>query len=106
MIVGRDEGRLTAHGEPHVVRREIGIDLLAQRIERRQASSDSGRVTRGVSDTRATLISNEKFVSAGSVVPVIGAAERWCGVAASGMWPSPASRPEVGSSPTHPAPGM
>ena len=27
------------------------------------------------------------------------------GVQASGMWPSPASRPEVGSSPTQPAPG-
>ena len=71
-----------------------------------QASSENGRVTRGVSETRATLISNENFVSAGSTVPVIGAAERKCGVAASGIWPSPANRPEVGSSPIQPAPGM
>ena len=41
-----------------------------------QASSENGRVTRGVSETRATLISKKNLVSAGSTVPVIGAAER------------------------------
>ena len=61
--------------------------------------------TLGASDTRVTVISNEKFVSAGSTVPVIGAAERKCGVAASGMWPSAANSPEVASSPIQPAPG-
>ena len=35
----------------------------------------------------------------------MGAAPEGCGVQASGMWPSPASRPDVGSSPTQPAPG-
>ena len=35
----------------------------------------------------------------------VGAAAEGCGVQASGMWPSPASRPEVGSRPTQPAPG-
>ena len=36
---------------------------------------------------------------------VIGAAVAGCGVAAKGMCPSPAKSPEVGSSPTQPAPG-
>ena len=35
----------------------------------------------------------------------IGAAVDGCGVHASGMCPSPANRPDVGSSPIHPAPG-
>ena len=34
IIVDRDEGRLAAHCQTHVVRREIGVDLLAERIER------------------------------------------------------------------------
>ena len=44
-------------------------------------------------------------VPAGSTAPEIGAA--WVGLAAQarGIWPSPANRPEVGSSPTQPAPG-
>ncbi len=33
-IVDRDEGRLAAHGQAHVVRRHRRVDLLAQRIER------------------------------------------------------------------------
>ena len=45
------------------------------------------------------------MVSAGSVQPVIGADCAACGVADSGMWPSPAISPEVASSPTQPAPG-
>ena len=36
---------------------------------------------------------------------LIGAALTGCGVAASGMCPSPAKRPDVASRPTHPAPG-
>jgi hypothetical protein len=33
-IVDRDEGRLAAHGQPHVAGRQRGVDLLAQRVER------------------------------------------------------------------------
>jgi len=44
---------------------------------------------------------NKDFV----VGQVIGAALEGSGVQASGMWPSPANRPEVGSSPIQPAPG-
>ena len=43
--------------------------------------------------------------SHGSTRPEIGAADCGSGLAASGMWPSPASRPEVASSPIQPAPG-
>ena len=46
------------------------------------------------------------MVSANPVLPVIGAAEEGWGVAASGMWPSPANSPDVGSRPIQPAPGM
>ena len=35
IIVDRHEGRLAAHREAHVLRREIGVDRLAERIERR-----------------------------------------------------------------------
>ena len=34
-IVDRDEGRLAAHGEAHVLRDEIGVDLLAEPVEPR-----------------------------------------------------------------------
>jgi hypothetical protein len=37
--------------------------------------------------------------------PVTGAADPGSGEQASGMWPSPASSPEVGSRPIQPAPG-
>ena len=71
-----------------------------------QAESVYGRVTLGSSCTRVTVLEKSKLVSVGPVAPVIGAADDGCGVAASGMWPSPANSPEVGSSPIHPAPGM
>ena len=45
------------------------------------------------------------MTSHGSVAPEIGAAVAGCGVQTRGMWPSPASRPEVGSRPIQPAPG-
>ena len=64
-----------------------------------------GLVTRGVSRTRVTVISKPNSVSHFSTAPVIGAADCGSGVAASGMWPSPVSRPEVASRPTQPAPG-
>jgi len=47
----------------------------------------------------------QSWSSHGSVAPVIGADDAVCGVADSGMWPSPAKRPDVGSSPIQPAPG-
>jgi hypothetical protein len=34
-IVDGNEGRLAAHGQPHVVRFQIGIDLLAEPVETR-----------------------------------------------------------------------
>ena len=46
-----------------------------------------------------------KVVSHSSSAPEIGAADDGSGEQASGMWPSPASRPEVGSKPIQPAPG-
>ena len=55
---------------------------------------------------RVTTFENSSVVSQGSVAPVIGAADSGCGVADSGMWPSPANRPDVGSRPIQPAPGM
>jgi hypothetical protein len=48
---------------------------------------------------------NSKDTSQSSTAPVIGAALLGSGVAATGRCPSAVSRPEVGSSPTHPAPG-
>ena len=68
-------------------------------------SSEYGRVTRGSSRTRVTVLVNSKVTSARSVTPSIGAAELGSGVHARGMWPSPANRPEVGSRPSQPAPG-
>ncbi len=70
-----------------------------------QALSSKGLVTRGDSRMRVTRISKPNSVFAGSVTPVIGAAERKCGVAAKGMCPSPQNRPDVASMPTQPAPG-
>ncbi|TXT16196.1 MAG: hypothetical protein FD132_2946 [bacterium] len=54
---------------------------------------------------RVTVFSKLKLTSQGSVAPVTGAALTGSGVQARGMWPSPANRPEVGSSPIQPAPG-
>ncbi len=70
-------------------------------------------MTRGVSSRRRTRISNvnsspmwlEEGEPADEYEPEIGAAVAGIAVQASGMCPSPASRPLVGSSPTQPAPG-
>ncbi len=69
------------------------------------SASPYGFVTRARSTTRVTLISKSNSLSTFSTAPVIGAALLGFGVAASGMWPSAASSPEVGSSPIQPAPG-
>ena len=43
IVVDRDEGRLAAHGQAHVLRREIGIDLSRRAHRARaQASSENG----------------------------------------------------------------
>ena len=55
---------------------------------------------------RVTMLANSNSTSHGSVAPAIGAADAGRGVQASGMWPSPANSPEVGSRPIQPAPGM
>ena len=55
---------------------------------------------------RVTVLENSSTASHGSVLPVMGAALSGLGVAASGMWPSPANSPDVGSKPIQPAPGM
>ena len=64
-----------------------------------------GLVTRGSSWNRVTVLWNANSTSVGSVAPLIGEALLGCGVAASGMCPSPANNAEVGSSPIQPAPG-
>ena len=63
-------------------------------------------MTRGSSWIRVTTFEKSSVVSQGSVAPVMGADDDGCGVADSGMWPSPANSPEVASSPIQPAPGM
>ena len=70
-----------------------------------QAASETGRVTRGVSRSRVTVIEWSNFTSTGETLPLTGAAAAGSVVAATGRWPSPANMPEVGSRPTHPAPG-
>ena len=72
---------------------------------RAHCSGVYGNVTRGSSRTRCTTLENSKVTSARPVVPEIGAAVEGCGVHASGMCPSPANSPDVGSRPIHPAPG-
>ena len=54
-------------------------------------------MTRGASQTRVTDMLCSNVVSHSSIAPLTGAAEPGSGEHASGMWPSPASRPEVGS---------
>ena len=71
-----------------------------------QAASENGLVMRGASRTRVTDISKPNSTSAKPAMPEIGAAERKCGVAATGICPSPVSMPEVASKPIQPAPGI
>ncbi len=76
-------------------------------------SSVYGFVTRGVSPIRvtdmwnskpsSTLSSSSRWVNENE--PVTGAADCGSAVQASGMCPSAASSPEVGSRPIQPAPG-
>ena len=126
-VVDRDERRLAAHGQPHVAALQVGVDLVAQRL-------DLGPLLVGVrlGDARVFVDARDRHreaelvlavgvagavrgAVAGSAVttssssneknPVMAAAVDGSAEQASGMCPSPASRPDVGSSPTHPAPG-
>ncbi len=54
---------------------------------------------------RVTCMWCENATSLSSTAPLTGAALDGSGVQASGIWPSPAIRPEVGSRPIQPAPG-
>ena len=73
-IVDGDESRLAAHGQPYVASLQIGIDLLAERIETGPRTDQKGRVIRGASRMRRTLIS--PIHMAKPALPEIGAAER------------------------------
>ena len=75
IIVDRNEGRLAAHGQPHVVRGKIGVDLFAERIERgpRFVGKRRGHA-RLFGDPRHAHLDSEKPTSQGSTRPVIGAA--------------------------------
>ena len=64
-----------------------------------------GAVLRGRLGSRPTFMSNSNSTSHFSSAPLMGAADCGDGEQASGMCPSPAMSPEVGSSPTQPAPG-
>src|SRR6188474_2544484 len=55
---------------------------------------------------RVTLFEKVNSVSQISVAPTTGAALAKSGVQASGICPSPANNPDVGSRPIQPAPGM
>ena len=59
-VVDRDEGRLAAHGQAHVLRCEIGIDLFAEPVEPRPGLVGERLVMRGASASRVTLISKPK----------------------------------------------
>ena len=74
---------------------------------RAHCSSVYGSVTRGSSWMRVTVLENSKVdLARVGRAGRSGARRAGRGVRASGMWPSPANRPDVGSSPIQPAPGM
>jgi hypothetical protein len=75
-IVDGDEGRLAAHGEPHRPSMRSASTCSPRRSRRAQDSSENGRVIRGASRMRLTLISKPKSTLAKPALPEIGAAER------------------------------
>ena len=75
IVVDRDEGRLAAHGETHVMFLEIGVDFFAERVERGPSLVGKGSGDAGRSASRFTVMSKSKVTSPGSTRPLIGAAE-------------------------------
>ena len=69
------------------------------------ATDDQTEGMAALVSSRSNPATSPNSVSTGSSSPLIGAAEAGSGLAASGICPSPVSRPEVASSPTQPAPG-
>ena len=60
-IVDRHEGRLATHGEADVVGHEVGVDLLAERIEPRPGFIGKRLAIRGASRIRLTFISKPEL---------------------------------------------
>ena len=58
-VVDRDEGRLAAHGQPHVAGGEFGIDRLAQRVD---LGPLAGRV--GLGDARVLVDALDRHLEA------------------------------------------
>ena len=104
-VVDGDEGRLAAHGKAHIASLQAAVHLVACLRDGAPLLLGVGqRDARAFEDARHLHV-KEKSTCASSCSPEIGAALCGDGVAASGIWPSPANRPEVGSSPIQPAPG-
>ncbi len=90
-----------------IVLLQIGVNVAAQRF-------DLGPLLVGVGHGDARRFIKARHASSrtqtrhshSSTAPVMGAALWGSGVQASGMWPSPASKPEVGSRPIQPAAGQ
>ncbi len=100
----------TKVGSPPTVRRtspggsELGVDLMAQRLD---VGLHVDSLCIGLGDPRGSRRCGvTDIVEAETRSRRAPPGRKWgqpwdgCGVAARGMWPSPASSPEVGSSPT------
>ena len=75
-IVDGDEGRLAAHGQAHVLRREIAVDLFAELVEPRPGFiRERLRDARRLADARDAHLEGEVDIGK-PALPVIGAAER------------------------------
>ena len=102
---------LTKVGSPPMVRRTSSASASRSstarpsRIDPRPFAVGEGQGDARLLAHPAHLHMVSNSTSAGSCAPVIGAAEAGAGVAASGICPSAAKSPEVGSSPIQPAPG-
>ena len=107
-VVDRHERRLAAHRQPHVAASQSArrpswpSASIARPLLVGVRLGDARRLV----DARAPSSSCANSTSHSSTAPLTGAALAGSGVQASGMWPSPASRPDVGSSPIQPAPGQ
>ena len=72
IVVDRDEGRLAAHGQPDVVRHQVGVDLFSERVERRP-----GFVGERIGDARLLRDAGDLHVEEeGDVRRLDGAADR------------------------------